>query len=61
MGLHAHMTHKVNVEFRRRNKGLGAHGALPLPFLAVAWPMAAAVALAREMIVDMAGQVSFEL
>lgn len=55
------MTHEVNVEFRRRNKGLGAHGALPLPFLAVAWPMAAAVALAREMIVNMAGQVSLEL
>lgn len=61
VGLHAHMTHKVNVEFGRRDKSLGAHGTLPLPFLAVARPVAAAVALAREMAMDMAGQMSFEL
>lgn len=49
------MTHKVNMELGRRDKSLGAHGTLPLPFLAVAWPMVAAVALAREMAMDVAG------
>lgn len=61
VGLHTHVTHKVDVKFGRRDEGLGAHGALPLPFLAVAGPVAAAVALARKMVMDVAGQVGFEL
>lgn len=61
MGLHPHVPHEVDVELGGRDERLGAHGTLPLPFLAVAWPVAAAVALAREMVVDMAGQMRFEL
>lgn len=59
--LHTHVTHKVDMKFGRRDKSLGAHRALPLPFFAVAWPVAAAVALARKMVMDVAGQVGFEL
>lgn len=36
VGLHAHVTHEMDVKFGRRDKRLGAHGALPLPFFAVA-------------------------
>lgn len=61
VGLHTHVAHEVDVKFGRRDKGLGAHGTLPLPFFAVAWPVAAAVALARKMVMDVAGQVGFEL
>lgn len=61
VGLHTHVTHKVDMKFGRRDKSLGAHWALPLPFFAVAWPMAAAVALAMKMVMDVAGKVSFEL
>lgn len=61
VGLHTHVTHKVDVKFGRRDKSLGAHGALPLPLFAVAWSMAAAVALAMKMVMDVAGKVSFEL
>lgn len=61
VGLHTHVTHKVDMKFGRRDKSLGAHRALPLPFFAVAWPVAAAVALARKMVMDVAGQVGFEL
>ena len=60
VGLHTHVTHKVDMKFGRRDKSLGAHRALPLPFFAVAWPMAAAVALAGKMVMDVAGQVGFE-
>lgn len=61
VGLHPHVAHEVDMKFGRRDKSLGAHGALPLPFFAVAGPMAAAVALAREMVMDVAGEVGFEL
>lgn len=61
VGLHTHMTHKVDVKFGRRDKSLGAHGALPLPLFAMAWPVAAAVAMARKMVMDVAAQVGFEL
>lgn len=60
VGLHSHVTHKVDMEFRRRDKSLRAHRALPLPFFAVAWPVAGVVALARKMVMDVAGQMSFE-
>lgn len=58
--LHAYVAHKVDMKFGRRDKSLGAHWALPLPFFAVAGPVAAAVALARKMVMDVAGQVGFE-
>lgn len=61
VGLHTHVTHKVDVKFGRRDKSLGAHGALPLPLFAMAWPMAAAVAVARKVVMDVAAQVGFEL
>lgn len=55
------MPHEVDVELGRGDESLGAHGALPLPFLAVAWPVAAAVALAGEVAVDMAAQMGLEI
>lgn len=61
MWLHAHVPHEVNVKLGRGNKSLGAHGALPLPFLAVAWPVAAAVALTGEVAVNMAAQMGLEV
>lgn len=61
VGLHTHVTHEVDMKFGRRDKSLGAHRALPLPFFAVVWSVAAAVALARKMIMDVAGQMGFEL
>ena len=61
VGLHTHVTHKVDVKFGRRDKSLGAHGALPLPLFAMARPVAAAVAMARKVVMDVAGQMGFEL
>lgn len=61
MWLHAHVPHEVDVELGRGDESLGAHGALPLPFLAVAWPMAAAVPLAGEVVVNMAAQMGLEV
>lgn len=61
VGLHPHVTHEVDMKFGRRDEGLRAHGTLPLPFFAVAGPMAAAVALAGTMVMDVAGQVGLEL
>lgn len=61
VGLHPHVTHEVHMKFGRRDESLRAHGALPLPFFAVAGPMAAAVALAGTMVMDVAGQVGLEL
>lgn len=55
------MPHEVDVELGRGDESLGAHGALPLPFLAVAWPVAAAVALAGEVAVNMAAQMGLEV
>lgn len=60
VGLHTHVTHEVDMKLGRRDESLGAHGALPLPFFAVARPVAAAVALARKVVMDVAGQVGFE-
>lgn len=61
MRLHAHVPHEVDVELGRGDESLGAHGALPLPFLAVAWPMAAAMPLAGEVVVNMAAQMGLEV
>lgn len=61
MRLHAHVPHEVDVELGRGDESLGAHGALPLPFLAVAWPVAAAVALAGKVAVDMTAQMGLEV
>lgn len=55
------MPHEVDMELGRGDESLGAHGALPLPFLAVAWPMAAAVPLAGEVVMNMAAQVGLEV
>lgn len=55
------MPHEVDVELGRGDESLGAHGALPFPFLAVAWPVAAAVPLAGEMVVNMAAQMGLEV
>lgn len=61
MWLHAHVPHEVDVELGRGDKSLGAHGALPFPFLAMAWPVATAVALAGEVAVNMAAQMGLEV
>lgn len=61
VGLHPHVTHKVDMKLGRRDESLGAHGALPLPFFAVAGPVAATVTLAGKMVMDVAGQVGLEL
>lgn len=61
MRLHAHVPHEMNVELGRGDESLGAHGALPLPFLAVAWSMAAAVPLTGEVAVNMAAQMGLEV
>lgn len=61
VGLHAHVAHEVDVQLGRGDEGLRAHGALPLPLLAVAGPVTAAVALAGEVAVDVAGQMGLEL
>lgn len=55
------MPHEVDVELGRGDESLGAHGALPLPFLAMAWPVAAAVPLAGEVVVHMAAQMGLEV
>lgn len=55
------MPHEVDVELGRGDKSLGAHGALPFPFLAMAWPVATAVALAGEVAVNMAAQMGLEV
>lgn len=49
------------MELGRGDESLGTHGTLPLPFLAVAWPMAAAVPLAGEVVVNMAAQMGLEV
>lgn len=61
VGLHPHVAHEVDMKFGRRDESLRAHGTLPLPFFAVAGPVAAAVALAGHMVMDVAGQVGLEL
>lgn len=61
MWLHAHVPHEVDMELGRGDESLGAHGALPFPFLAMAWPVAAAVALAGEVAVNMAAQMGLEV
>lgn len=61
MRLHAHVPHEVHVQLGRGDESLGAHGALPLPFLAVAWPVVAAVPLAGEVVVNMAAQMGLEV
>lgn len=61
MWLHAHVAHEVHMQLGRGDESLGAHGALPLPFLAMAWPVAAAVPLAGEVIVNMAAQMGLEV
>lgn len=61
MRLHAHVPHEVNVELGRGDESLGAHGALPFPFLAVARPMAAAVTRVGKVVVNMAAQMSLEV
>lgn len=60
VGLHAHVAHKVDMQFRWRDKCLWAHGTFPFPFFAMVGPMAAAVALARKMAVDVACQMGFK-
>lgn len=55
------MPHEVDVELGRGDESLGAHGALPLPLLDVAWPVAAAVPLAGEVAVDVAAHVGLEV
>lgn len=61
MRLHAHVPHEVHVQLGRGDESLGAHGALPLPFLAMTWPMVAAVPLTGEVVVDMAAQMGLEV
>jgi len=59
--LHAHVPHEVDVELGRGDESLGAHGAFPLPLLAMAGPVAAAVALTGEVAVNMAAQMGLEV
>lgn len=61
MRLHAHVPHEVHVQLGRGDESLGTHGALPLPLLAVAWPVVAAVALTGEVAVNMAAQMGLEV
>lgn len=59
--LHAHVSHEMDMKFGRRNESLGAHGALPLPFLTVARSMIAAVPLAGEVVMDVTAQMGLKL
>lgn len=51
----------MDMELGRGDESLGTHGALPLPFLAMACSMAAAVPLTGEVTVNMAVQMGLEV